>query len=86
MRELRDAGLRVPEDISVVAFDDLPLAITIDPFFTVAAQPAYELGQQATALLLARLVGEGPEGCQDIVLSTEIIVRKSSGKPASHGH
>jgi LacI family transcriptional regulator len=68
--------------MSVVAFDDLPAAITIDPFFTVAAQPAYEMGKQATELLLSRLAGEGPKGHQEIVLPVEIIVRKSSGKPA----
>lgn len=77
---LREVGLRVPEDVSVVAFDDFPLAITIDPFFTVASQPAYEMGQQATELLLSRLAGTAPEGFQDIVLPIEIIVRQSSGK------
>jgi LacI family transcriptional regulator len=81
MRALRDHGVRVPEDMSVVAFDDLPLAITIDPFFTVAAQPAYEMGQKATQLLLARLAEEGPQEYQEIVLPIEIIVRRSSGKP-----
>jgi len=81
MRALRDAGVSVPEEMSVVAFDDLPEAITIDPFFTVAAQPTYELGQRATELLLSRLAGNGPEGYQEIVLPVEIIVRKSSGKP-----
>jgi LacI family transcriptional regulator len=81
MRALRDAGVRVPEDMSVVAFDDLPAAITIDPFFTVAAQPAYEMGQQATELLLARLAGNGPVAYQEIVLPVEIILRKSSSKP-----
>jgi LacI family transcriptional regulator len=80
MRALRDAGLRVPEDMSVVAFDDLPAAITIDPFFTVAAQPAYEMGRKATELLLSRLENDGPEGYQEIVLPVEIIVRKSSAR------
>jgi LacI family transcriptional regulator len=80
MRALRDARLRVPEDMSVVAFDDLPAAITIDPFFTVAAQPAYEMGRKATELLLSRLENDGPEGYQEIVLPVEIIVRKSSAR------
>lgn len=75
---LRQYGVRVPEDISVVAFDDLPEALTIDPFFTIAAQPAYEMGQRATELLLSRLAGVGPEGYQEIVLPVEIIIRKSS--------
>ncbi len=81
MRALLSAGLRVPEDMSVVAFDDLPAAITIEPFFTVASQHAYEMGQKATELLLSRLADEGPEGYQEIVLPIDMIVRKSSGKP-----
>jgi LacI family transcriptional regulator len=81
MRALRDAKVRVPKQMSVVAFDDLPPAITIDPFFTVAAQPAYEMGQRATELLLARLEGDHPKEHQEIVLPVEIIVRKSSAKP-----
>ena len=81
VRALREARLRIPEDMSVVAFDDLPLALTIDPFFTAAAQPAYEMGQQATELLLSRLADNGPAGHQEIILPIEIIVRKSSDKP-----
>lgn len=81
MRALRDAGVRVPTDMSVAAFDDLPAAITIDPFFTVAAQPAYEMGQIATKLLLSRLTTEEPYEPQEIVLPIEMIVRKSSSIP-----
>jgi LacI family transcriptional regulator len=84
MRALREAQLRVPEDISVVAFDDLPLAITIDPFFTVAMQPAYEMGYKATELLLSRLNQDEPgtkTESSEIILPVEIIIRRSSGKP-----
>jgi LacI family transcriptional regulator len=80
-RALREFGLRVPQDISLVAFDDLPTSLVMEPFLTVAAQPAYEMGKKATELLLARLSGEGPAGCQEIVLPTEVIVRRSSGPP-----
>jgi LacI family transcriptional regulator len=82
MHALRDAKVRVPKDISVVAFDELPPAITIDPFFTVAAQPAYDMGRQATELLLSRLREEGPNEPHEIVLPVEIILRQSSGKPS----
>ncbi len=81
LRALRAAGLRVPKDMSLVAFDDLPAPIVIDPFFTVVSQPAYEMGQRATALLLERLAGNGPAALQDIVLPTQLIVRESSAPP-----
>lgn len=81
LRALHDAGLRVPEDITLVSFDDMPQAFVIDPFLTVAAQPAYQMGHQATELLLARLSGSAPAGHQHVLLPTETIVRRSSGPP-----
>ena len=80
LRALRDTGLRVPEDLALVGFDDLPADLVVDPFLTVAAQPAYEMGRQATELLLARLSEEAPAAYQEIVLPTEIVVRQSSGQ------
>ena len=79
LRALREFGFQVPEDIALVCFDDLPPVLINSPFLTVAAQPAYEMGRQATQLLLGRLAGEAPEECQEIVLSPQIIVRQSSG-------
>lgn len=79
LRVAREIGLRVPEDLSVVTFDDLPAAFVAEPFLTVAEQPAYEMGQQATALLLDRLSSKGPTEPMEIILPTRLIVRKSSG-------
>jgi len=81
LKALRDVEVEVPGEISVVTFDDLPETMIVDPFLTVAAQPAYQMGQQAAELLLARLSDEPPDGCQEIILSTEIIKRTSSGPP-----
>lgn len=78
-RAIQDAGLRVPEDVALVAFDDLPASFTVDPFLTVVAQPAYEMGRRATEILLARLMAEEPPPCQEVVLPFEVIVRRSSG-------
>lgn len=79
LRAAREAGLRVPEDLSIVTFDDLPAAFAAEPFLTVAEQPAYEMGQRATALLLDRLSNKGPAAPQEIILPIRLIVRKSSG-------
>jgi len=80
---LQEMGLRVPEDISLVTFDDLPPTLRLGPFLTVAAQPAYEMGRRATELLLQRLAGDAPEPYQHVVLPTTLIVRQSSGLPKS---
>ena len=78
---LRDSGLSVPEDMAMVTFDDIPSALVIDPFLTVAAQSSYEMGRQATELLLGRLSDQDSGDYQEIVLPTELIVRRSSGLP-----
>jgi LacI family transcriptional regulator len=80
-RALRDAGLCIPEDITLVAFDDLPAGLVVDPFLTVAAQPGYEMGKQATELLLDRLTSDIPTEPRRIVLPTQLIIRHSSGAP-----
>ncbi|HEX9030040.1 MAG TPA: substrate-binding domain-containing protein, partial [Anaerolineales bacterium] len=79
LRAIRDSGLRVPEDLSLVGFDDLPPTLVTFPFLTVASQPAYEMGQKATELLLNRLNKNISGDYQEIVLPTELIVRQSSG-------
>jgi LacI family transcriptional regulator len=80
---LNEAGLRIPEDISLVTFDDLAPAIVTQPFMTVMNQPAYEMGIAGTDLLIARLSGDGPTEVQDIVMQMQMVVRKSSGPPPS---
>jgi LacI family transcriptional regulator len=83
LKAVQDAGLRVPEDIAMVAFDDLPANLLVFPFLTVAVQPAYEMGQRATQLLLSRLNDPMSPGCQEVVLPFELVVRQSSGSALS---
>ena len=82
MRALRESGLHVPTDMSIVGFDDLPPEWSIDPsFLTVFAQPAYTFGKRATELLLDRILGQALEPVRELVLPGELIVRRSSGPP-----
>ena len=81
LKSLQDVGLRVPDDLAMVCFDDLPPNLLTFPFFTVVSQPAYEMGRIATQLLLARRAGQAPAACQEIILPVELIVRQSSGAP-----
>jgi LacI family transcriptional regulator len=78
LRTLKAVGLRVPEDISIAGFDDMDPNILIDPFLTVAAQPAYQMGYQATRLLLERILAvNDTQEYREILLPVEIIVRRS---------
>lgn len=79
LKAVRDADLEVPEDLAVAGFDDLPTAMVVEPFLTVAAQPAYEMGRQAAELLFSRLSGENSAPPQEILLPLDLILRRSSG-------
>lgn len=79
LKAMRDLGLRVPEDVALVGFDDLPPALITFPFLTVAAQPAYDMGRKATEILLNRLSGETAEPFREVVFPAEIIIRQSTG-------
>ncbi|MCB0062496.1 MAG: LacI family DNA-binding transcriptional regulator [Caldilineaceae bacterium] len=84
-RFLQEAELRVPQDISVVCFDDVPISWGSEPFLTVAVQPAYEIGQRATELLLTRVSGKELGPPQEHQLPVEILIRRSTARlDASH--
>lgn len=83
LRALRESQVSVPDQMSIVAVDDIPPAFTIKPFLTVAKQPAREMGKQATNLLLERIKGGTEDPRKQIVLPTEIIIRTSSGESLS---
>lgn len=74
-----DLGLRVPEDLSVVGFDDIPEATRVVPALTTVRQHMHELGAIATEMLLTLLDGRVPESTH-VQLPTELIVRGSTAR------
>jgi LacI family transcriptional regulator len=80
MGAIRVTHLRIPADISVVGFDDIPLAAYFDPPLTTVRIPAYDLGRTAGNLLLAQIRGEPVP--QRTMLDTEFKVRESVGSVA----
>ncbi len=71
LHALDELGLRVPDDVAVVGFDDLPEAMVTFPFLTVVAQPAFEMGRRGGATLLVN-GSQRPDGpAQEVVLPTE---------------
>jgi DNA-binding LacI/PurR family transcriptional regulator len=75
-------GLRVPEDVAVVGYDDMPWALALDPPLTAIRQPGYELGRRAMEVLLGRI--RAPERSVSLVmLEPELVVRRSCGAGAA---
>jgi DNA-binding LacI/PurR family transcriptional regulator len=80
MRALRDLGLDVPGDVSVVGFDDIDLAPHVDPPLTTVHQPIRRKGEEAVRLLLS-VVEKHPAKAEHRRLDTRLIVRGSTGPP-----
>jgi LacI family transcriptional regulator len=78
MRAVSEAGLRIPEDIAFVGFDDLPLATLPKPQLTTVRQPIYQFGFKSVELLID-LIENGIKPARRIILDTELIVRDSCG-------
>lgn len=81
VRALRARGLEVPRDMSIVCFDDMETDYVIDPFLTVAAQPAYDFGAMSMQLLIERIQGTSPSW-RSIVLPSKLILRHSCSAPS----
>jgi LacI family transcriptional regulator len=84
LRAVRDAGLRVPEDIALVGFDDLPIARSSDPPLTTVCQHVERAGAMAVELLAEQLDADPPPPPPKVVLPTELVVRASTAERATH--
>lgn len=82
LRALQEAGLRVPEDMSVTGFDDVVEAAAQNPPLTTIRQPLEEMGCHAAQSLLATIEAGAPLG-QKEVLPTEVVPRRSVARPPS---
>ena len=84
IRAFRDAGLKVPEDISVLGFDDIEQAAFNVPRLTTIRQPLVRMGELAASSLIKRI--EHPsEQTDDVVVEPELVVRESTAAPGRSG-
>ena len=79
VRAFRDAGLRVPEDVSVVGFDDIQAAAYLTPRLTTVRQPLRQMGEMAAKQLLMRISNGHAKVPPLISLAPELVVRESTG-------
>ena len=82
MEEARRRGIRVPQDLSIVGFDDTFLATRATPPLTTVAQPLVEMGQLAVRSL-AQVITSDRVGTSHIELATRLVVRGSTSRPGS---
>ncbi|HXR39462.1 MAG TPA: LacI family DNA-binding transcriptional regulator [Terracidiphilus sp.] len=79
IRALKDAGLSVPGDVSVVGFDDIQSAAYSTPSLTTVRQPLLEMGRRGAQVLLERIANREGEYPAEIVMAPELVVRESTG-------
>jgi DNA-binding LacI/PurR family transcriptional regulator len=77
IRALCDAGLRVPEDVAVIGFDDIPSAAFQNPSLTTVRQPLRLMGETAARILIDRLHGKRPPS-DEVVIEPEFVIREST--------
>ena len=80
LRAARERGIRIPEDMSVVGFDDSEEAVLVTPPLTTVRQPLQEMGRMAVSLLGRLMDKQSVEGLR-VELATKLVVRESSGPP-----
>jgi LacI family transcriptional regulator len=78
LRAIRESGLAVPEDISIVSFDDLPAATQASPPLTTIRQPIQQMGVNLVETLLD-IIENGPIPPRRTVFTTELVIRESCG-------
>jgi LacI family transcriptional regulator len=79
IRALQEQGLRVPQDVSVMGFDDIPVAAFNTPTLTTVRQPLARMGQVAAQTLLERIAGRD-DYPSEIAIEPELVVRESTAK------
>jgi DNA-binding LacI/PurR family transcriptional regulator len=79
IRAIKDAGLNVPGDISVVGFDDTISASYSVPSLTTVHQPLFEMGKRGAQILLERIANREGEHPSEVVMRPELVVRESTG-------
>jgi LacI family transcriptional regulator len=79
IRALKDAGLSVPGDVSVVGFDDILSAAYFTPSLTTVRQPLEQMGRRGAQVLLERIADREKKFSGEIVMSPELVVRESTG-------
>jgi len=78
LRAAREHGLRIPEDLAIVGFDDIPMAVSVNPPLTTIRLPVYGIGWAAADLLIS-MITNGQNRDTNILLDTELIIHGSCG-------
>ena len=84
MQAIKDSGRRVPDDVAVIGFDDLPTALESNPTLSTVRQPIEAMGREMVRLVLQQ-VNEPGAAANQVVFATELVLRGSTGHATDDG-
>ena len=84
LRALHEAGIRIPDEIALIGFDDMPWATSLNPPLTAISQPSQEIGSAAAELLLDR-IAQPSRAVRHLILRTQLVIRASCGASRANG-
>ncbi len=83
LETIHKSGLKIPDDVALIGFDDMPWSYALNPPLTAVRQSGFEIGQRAAELLLQRI--QKPDGAiAKLILKTQLIIRQSCGAKQSN--
>ncbi len=82
LQAAHEAGIKVPDEISITGLDDIDAAASTTPSLTTVSKPKYDIGRQAAIFLLERIRGEGPEAPRRLVFAGRLRVRGTTAPPS----
>lgn len=77
---IKENGLRIPEDVAIIGFNDEPIMSLLTPKMSSVAQPAFEMGRRAARLFIEHIHSEVKTEVETIVLKPQLMIRESSLK------
>jgi len=83
MRALNEAAIQVPQDCSIVGFDNIVFGQYSTPSLTTVSQPAFQMGELGAKILLESLEGKGTRRHREVIFQPTLVVRESSTPPNS---
>ena len=77
LEAIHSKNIKIPEEISIIGFDDMPWSISLNPPLTAVRQPGFDIGRKAAEMLYERIANPSKKN-ESVILDTELMIRKST--------
>lgn len=78
IKRAQERGIKIPQDISVIGYDDIVMSSVVSPALTTVKQPIFEMGQAAVKMTVDQMDKEGKQSCEVVTFQPELVIRESA--------